>query len=359
MDKEKIISFPHLGNYHVPISYLLSKLTNAHVMPAPPITKKTIELGSKYSPDFVCLPFKYNLGNFIEALECGANVLLQAGGGCRYGCYAEVQEQILRDLGYDFEFLSLTSSDKITPLSVYKTFRNLNPKLSIFSFIRHFIITFMMIKYMDILYGIVRKNIGFELNDGSFEKTLKSILKRFKNNTGLFSLTRTYIKARKKLKSLPVKKSSDCLRVGIIGELYTNMEPFASYFIEKELAKMNVEVKRFTNVSYLLVEKAVLRKRNLRQVKKYLKYTIGADGMDNVWRAKYLIKNGYDGIIHIKPFGCTPEISAIPIIDRVCKESKMPIIYFSFDSQNSDEGVKTRLEALVDMLNEKRRSNRD
>ncbi len=69
MKNNKIISFPHLGNYHVPISYLLKKLTNLKVVKAPLITKKTIELGSKYSPDFVCLPFKYNLGNFIESLN--------------------------------------------------------------------------------------------------------------------------------------------------------------------------------------------------------------------------------------------------------------------------------------------------
>ena len=87
----KIISFPHLGDYHVPIKFLLTKLTKCKVIQAPPITKKTIELGSKYSPDFVCVPFKYNLGNFIEALDNGANILIQAGGGCRYGYYGELQ----------------------------------------------------------------------------------------------------------------------------------------------------------------------------------------------------------------------------------------------------------------------------
>ena len=80
---KKIVSFPHLGDYYIPIEYLLKKTTNLKVVPSPPITKKTIDLGSKYSPDFVCIPFKYNLGNFIETLDNGANILLQAGGGCR------------------------------------------------------------------------------------------------------------------------------------------------------------------------------------------------------------------------------------------------------------------------------------
>ena len=132
MLKEKIISFPHLGDYYIPIKFLLTKLTKYTVTESPPITKKTIELGSKYSPDFACVPFKYNIGNFIETLDNGANVLIQAGGGCRYGYYAEVQEKILKDLGYDFELLTLVDNDKITPKSLYKTFKKMDNKIPIY-----------------------------------------------------------------------------------------------------------------------------------------------------------------------------------------------------------------------------------
>ena len=72
--------------------------------------------------------------------------------------------------------------------------------------------------------------------------------------------------------------------------------------------------------------------------------------MDNVYGCKWLIENDYDGIIHVKPFGCTPEIGAIPIINKICTDYKEPIIYFSFDSETSDNGIKTRLEAFYDML---------
>ena len=344
-----------MANYYIPISYLLKKTTKKTVRKAPNITKKTIEIGSKYSPDFVCLPFKYNLGNFIESLENGSNLLIQAGGGCRYGCYAQVQEKILRDLGYEFDFYTLAENGKITPLSVYKVLKKINPKLKFISFFHYFIITIVMIKYMDILDDKIRKKVGFEVKKGEFEKVLVKSLNAFSKNKGLISLTISYIKALIMIKKVNINKPKDCLRVGIIGELYTNMEPFSSYFIEKTLANMNVSVKRFTNLSYLLYEKRIFSRYHLRKVKKYLKYTIGADGMDNVYRCKYLIDKKYDGIIHIKPFGCTPEIGAIPIIDKICKDNNIPIIYFSFDNQNSDESIKTRLEALVDMLNEKRR----
>lgn len=93
----------------------------------------------------------------------------------------------------------------------------------------------------------------------------------------------------------------------------------------------------------------------LKKISKYCTYTLGADGMDNVYRAKYLIDNNYDGIIHIKPFGCTPEVSAIPIIRKVCQENKVPVLFFSFDSETSDTGIKTRLEAFYDMLIERKK----
>lgn len=73
----KVISFPHLGNYYIVFNYFLSRALKCKVIIPPKSTRKTIELGSKYSPDFVCVPFKYNLGNYIEALDMGANVLVQ------------------------------------------------------------------------------------------------------------------------------------------------------------------------------------------------------------------------------------------------------------------------------------------
>lgn len=111
MQKPKI-SFPHMGNYYIVANYLFNHIINAEIMTAPKITSKTIELGTKYSPDFVCTPFKYTLGTMIEALDNGANILFQAGGGCRYGYYAELQEQILKDLGYEFTYINLISQGR-------------------------------------------------------------------------------------------------------------------------------------------------------------------------------------------------------------------------------------------------------
>ena len=345
----KTISFPHLGDYYYPIKYLLEKLTNLNVVPSPPITKKTIELGEKNSPTNACVPFKYNLGNFIESLDNGADILIQAGGGCRYRYYAEVQEKILRDLGYDFEFIKLITKDKLHVMEVYNIFKDLNKNLKFHTFIHSFIITFFYIVYMDKIDIIIRKRIGFEEVKNSFKDLKVEMLEDFSKSNSLFSLTKKYIKYKGKFKKLKINKPKNCLKVGIIGELYTSMEPYSTYFLEEKLAKMNIELKRYTNLTYLLFTKAHLKRKMLRTTKKYCKYSLGADGLDNVYRTIKLSKK-YDGIIHTKPFGCTPEIGAIPIIKKVANDKKIPIIFFSYDATNSEEGMITRLEAFYDLM---------
>lgn len=350
MEKKEIVSFPHLGDYYIPIQFLLSHLSKYEVIPSPPITKKTIELGNKYSPDFVCVPFKYNLGNFIETLDNGATLLFQAGGGCRYGYYPEVQEKILKDLGYNFSMMTIGEDGIISLRNLKKVVKKLGNAGS-FKTIYYTLLAILMVRFMDNIDVYIRANIGFEEIKNSFINLKKEMLQNFSKTKGYFSLVGCYRKYKRRFKKLKVNKPKNCLRVGIIGELYTSMEPFASYFLEMELAKMGIQVKRFTNVTYLLYQKKLREKRMLSRINKYCKYTLGADGMDNVYRAKYLIDKKYDGIIHIKPFGCTPEIGAIPIIRKVCSDGGMPIIFFSFDSQTSETGIQTRLEAFYDMLN--------
>lgn len=356
---KKIISFPNLANYDVPIKFFLEHLIYAEVRKAPKMTKKTLELGSKYSPDYVCLPFKYNLGNFIESLENGANILLQAGGGCRFGYYSELQNQILKDLGYEFELYSMMDDGVNEIRSIYKSLKKIEPKLGKIKYIYYLFLSMLMIHYMDKLDIYIRKNIGFEINKGTFERVHKSMLASFSKTKGFIDLFKKYRKYKKKFKNITLDKPKNCIKVGIIGELYTSMEGYSSYYIEKELANMNIEVTRFTDVTYLLITKKLEEKNLLRIAKKYCKYPIGADGMDNVARAIKLINKGYDGLIHIKPFGCTPEIGAMKILQNVCNDYNVPIMFFTFDSQTSEVGIKTRLEAFNDMIIMRRKKDEE
>ena len=343
------IAFPQMGDYYVPAQFLMSHILNAKIVKAPKITTKTIEMGSKYSPDFVCTPFKYTLGTMIECLDKGANFLIQMGGGCRYGYYYELQEQILKDLNYDFKIISLVTEGKTRVKRINKMLKQIDPKYSKIKALYYTFITLKMIKYMDSIDEYIRQNIGFEIKKGSFENLKSEMLIEFskvKTYHELKVLYRNYLKRFKKIK---VHKPDNRLKIGIIGELYTVMEPFSNYFLEKELAKNNIEIKRFTNVDYLFLRKSKRMKKYLKH-NKYVKYSCGADASDNVANTEYLCKNGYDGIIHIKSSFCTPEIGIMPIINKVANKYDVPVIFFSFDLETSETGIKTRLEAFYDML---------
>jgi len=348
-DKRKI-SFPHMGNYFFAFAPLAKLLADEVVIP-PLITKKTIELGTKYSPESACVPFKYNLGNFIEALDAGANVLLQSGGGCRFGYYGEVQEEILKNLGYEFEFLKFVNDFSIRKIVEY--IKKNNPKISRFAIYKTILLVYLRIRAIDSVESFLRENVGFEKNEGEFENNLKLFLKALDKTYSISALIRLKRKYLKIFKSISVDKPPSPIRVGIVGELYVLMEPFSNFNIEKELGKRGIEVHRFCNVSSILHDVFTFKhhtRKFLKYARPYLKYHIGAHGTESVGLTNKLRKEGFDGIIHIKPFGCMPEVNAMSALHRIGREQKFPILYLSFDSQTSETGVKTRLEAFYDML---------
>jgi predicted nucleotide-binding protein (sugar kinase/HSP70/actin superfamily) len=325
---------------------------------APPITKKTIELGFKHSPEAVCIPFKYNLGNYIEALDAGAEVLVQAGGGCRFGHYAEVQEEILRKLGYKFEFAKLNNSNGI--LGFARDFKKINPAVSYFEIFCALLLCLTKIICIDSVAARARRNVGFQKEAGSIEAIYKKFLAEIDASR---SVAKTFLlrqKAINEIKTVELDKPADCLRVGVVGELYMLMEPFANFYLEKKLAQRGIEVHRFVTVSTILKEyftSDFFIQRHLNHAKPYLKHHLGAHGTESVARAQSLIKKGFDGIIHVKPFGCMPEVSAMSALANLSRESKTPILYFSFDSQTSESGIETRIEAFCDMLYMKKAQN--
>ena len=244
----------------------------------------------------------------------------------------------------------IAEKDHLRFNELYSTMLKLNPYLTRRKLIKEIISTLLYIYYLDNIDIYIRKRVGFEKNKNSFKKIKDNFIKKANKENSIIKLTRLYHKTKKELKKVEINKPKDTLKVGIIGELYTAMEPFATYELENLLASYNIEIKRFTNLSYLLWQKKLTEWYMKLKIKKYCKYTLGADGLDNVYRVYWLKKHKFDGIIHIKPTGCTPEIGAMPIIMNIAKDNDMPIIFLSFDEQTGVEGLNTRIEAFYDLL---------
>lgn len=342
------ISFPRFGNYNIAIEILMKLGLECDYVDAPLTTKRTLEIGTKYSPDFVCTPFKYQLGGFIEAIEAGANTLIQVGGPCRLGYYGELHEQILKDLGYDVKFINMAEANFAKPLTFYNEFKKINPKLNLKKVTSTLLLVVKVVDAIDKIEDFIRQNVGFEVNEGEFDTVHKEFLTELRTIQTKKELNQTVKKYYTRLKNIEVKKPTHPLQVGLIGEYYTIMDPYSNHYIEKELAKKGIIIKRWMNItnSFFNAPEKEIKKR----IKDYAKYDMGATSMYTIKCALDYAKEGYDGIIHIKSFGCTPEIDSMPVLQRISQDYKIPIIYFSFDSQTSDVGINTRIEAFHDMI---------
>lgn len=354
MKKKLVVGYPKLGNYYIPIYNLLNHLVDKdHVDIIVPdkMSPELLKKGAINSPDFICTPFKYNMGNFIDALEKGANVLIQAGGGCRYGYYSELQEKILRDMGYDFIFLNLMDESGVNVLDAYKKMKVLNQHLTFKNFCYHFLIGFRSIHLLDRFETYMRENYVLQVHSGEFDHIHQKMLEDMKKIDSLKELKRWKRNYDQQIHQVSLRDPLEQdIKIGIVGELFTSMEPFASFYLEKELNQFHCSVKRYTTATYLLFEKGFTKNKVLRKSKDYLTYLIGADGAESISRTLELIENGYDGIIHIKPFGCMPEINAMPILQKIAQDKLIPILYLTFDEQTTATGFHTRIEAFYDMI---------
>lgn len=356
------LTFPHMGNIYVPMRAILTELNVDFVIP-PPTSAKTLSLGVKYSPEGICIPFKITLGNFIEALDMGADAVLQAGGmgACRLGRYAMSQEQVLRQLGYKFEMIMLgVSENKLIGLGkMIKKVAGGAPWSKIIS-----AINFGLFKQeiLDQIEKKVQKMRPVEAERGSVEKLYRQAVKAVDEAGDKESVKRLRQDYLEKLDSLPKKPGAEPLIVGVMGEFYLVLDPFSSMDVEIELGKLGAEVRRHTFVSSWTEFRSFLnpfrkdpKEAIHRAAYPYLKRDVGGDGWESVGE-KVLHSKDYDGIVHLLPFTCMPEIIAQNVMPST--KENIPVLSITCDEQMGKAGMLTRLEAFTDLLKRRRRDRR-
>lgn len=243
----------------------------------------------------------------------------------------------------------------INVLKIYNKFKILNEKLSFKDFCYQFILGFRMINILDKFENYMRINYSLQINKKDFDNIHKEMLKDMENIKSIANLLEFNKKYKSKIYNVKLRNiNENDIKIGIVGELFTSMEPFANFNLEKELNEYNCIVKRYTTATYLLFQKALSQKKVLKKSEEYIDYLLGADGAESIARTLELISKGYDGIIHIKPFGCIPEINAMPILQKISNDYSIPIMYLTFDEQTTSTGINTRIEAFYDMLKMKK-----
>jgi predicted nucleotide-binding protein (sugar kinase/HSP70/actin superfamily) len=154
-------------------------------------------------------------------------------------------------------------------------------------------------------------------------------------------------------------RRSNPLKVGMAGEIFVLLEPFATMDLEAELGKLGVEVhrslflSRWTQRGFFINWLGIDEWKDVHDAARpYLRRDIGGDGWESVGE-KVLHHKDYDGIIHAAPFTCMPETVAQSIMPTTKEE--LPVLTLLFDEQTARPGMLTRVEAFTDLLQFRRR----
>ena len=299
----KVFCFPRIGKYTPVFCNLLEGL-GLKVLPPPPITEQTVKLGVRYSADMMCYPFKITLGNFIEAIEAGANslIMFDSRGRCRLRHYWVLHDLTLRRLGYKFQLYHVNFAN------ILRLIKSFNPRLS----------------YVAILKKLHGGWAELKRVEGPWPE-----LERGKVN------------------------------IGIVGEIFTCLEPAINLDIEKRLKELGANVFNTVRISDFV--RACLRldsseKRDYkRKAKIYLNGKLGGHGFENIYNTMYLADRGIDGIIHLLPLSCMPETTVEPILDKICLEHNIPLLRLPIDETRSEMNFETRLETFVDLIKRRKK----
>ena len=352
------ITTPHLGNSYIAMKVLFDGLKIPFIVPKIS-SEKTLEVGAKYSPEEICLPYKIMLGNLINSIEAGADTILITGscGPCRYGEYCELFINTFKNMNYNVDIIVLDRIEgigkeqllsRIDKISKASNLAKVKKMKAIYN-------SYKVIKLMDNIEARCRYLAGFEINKGECKKLIANCKKEIVRNDNPQEVISILNYNKKLINKIAVNMNKNPIKIAIIGEIYTILEPFANLYIEDKLMDLGVSVTKAITPSWWM-KNTILEPLGLNSIKikkasnEYLSWYIGGHGRECIGEAVIASKENYDCAIQILPLGCMPEIVAKSILPQISKEKDFPIMSLVVDEMTGKGGFYTRIEAFVDLL---------
>lgn len=312
---QRKVSFPHLGKDNSEVLKTFLEDLGLDVVMPPKTTDETIRIGAKYCPNMACFPLKITLGNYIEAIEKGANTLIayDSQGTCRFRQYNLLHEFLLDSLGLKFEMVTINSRNLLKQLS------NLSGK-----------------SRLNVLGKIVKHHKYLKINDKKSQEW-----------------------------------SEDKPNIGIIGEIYCCIEEQANFNLEDKIRRYGGNpYNTATTTSFMQNTIPLFNKFGLnglfkkdelepykKEAEKYMDGWRAGHGYENLYNLLYLSDRKVDGIVHVAPLSCMPETTIEPYIDGICRKSKIPLLRIPIDENSAEANLETRLETFVELIKIRKQKN--
>lgn len=273
--------------------------------------------------------------------------------------YGQLEKEILEDLGFTYDSLILEPPDK----GIYqfiKRLRKIIGNTSWWKVVKGVRFAYKKACLIDELEKLVQSIRPREYAKGTGDKVFAHSLATLDMAKTTDQANDAFGLARQKLLHIPQDEKKRVLRVGLVGEIYTLLEPFASLDIEKKLGYLGAHVTRSIYLSEWISDHLLKgigrigKKNNFKDyAHPYLKHFIGGHGQESIGAAVAFAKEGFDGIVQVAPLTCMPEIVAHTVFPSVSYSCGIPVLTIYVDEQSGREGINTRLEAFIDLLSQK------
>jgi predicted nucleotide-binding protein (sugar kinase/HSP70/actin superfamily) len=320
-------------------------------------TAETLALGAAVSPDSACLPFKATMGHYVKAAREGVEygVMVNSVGTCRLHYYRAVQQKLLDERGIKMRLFGL-GYDGIKPPLI----RHFDPDLV--PFLKSVVRAALKIGVVDRIEELAWHTRPLETTAGEATRAMNASLadlERARTAPEILAVRRS---APLRFARIAVCPSRRPLRVALVGETTILRDRFLNHNIEEVLGGLGAQTRNFFLLGAELrnIFNVGLWSRNsrwaLRRIARpYLDALVGGHALDSVAHTLRCAREGYDGVVHLAPTGCMPEVSVRPILRRVSRDTGLPVLELSFDEHTSHVGITTRLEAFMDVLHAARK----
>jgi len=344
---------------------VLEKFGHEVIMPLRP-NKRTIELGAKYSPEFACFPFKVLMGTYIQTCERGVDIIVSSGGHgpCRAGFYGEIHKRILKQMGFDVHVVIFDSFFR-NPKKFIKELRFIRNGKSLIKAIPTALFCYKLLQYIDTVEKRITKIRPYEKIFGQTDEAFDKINNLLRNTYNYKQLAENSEKCDEILNSIERHEveEDDRIRIGIVGEIYVVMESSVNGEIEKKLNYLGCETVRsqylleWVDFNFFPVKSKKQHELDiLKKGEEYIEINIGGHAKQTVGSIADFRDRGFDGIVHLMPFSCLPELVSQSVIQTLSKE--IPVMTLSLDEQTGTANNQTRIEAFVDLLKNKKYKNK-
>jgi len=298
-----IITFARFGNYTIAFKTLFEQL-GIEVIPPEKTTEETIKEGAKIAPEMYCFPMKVTLGNYLPALKKGANTIFMVqnvGGSCRQRYYGAIQEKVLKEAGHDINFLDF----RVAPMDIYRAVKKISGA-SLGQILKAGKFFFKKLHLIEKIEKMAQHLRPRETEKGTTDRILIESLTEIEKVNKEKDFSKIKKEILKRFSKIKIEEKKDLPKVGLVGEIYTVCDSTINFEVERKLGQVGIEVHREMDITYHL-KKLIFPWKDWiiqRKINPYLKSTVGGHGRDAIYEMLHYIKEDFDGIIHLLPFGC-------------------------------------------------------